>query len=192
MSIQMALRAAYIKGTCQRLSGRGAALGLPRDWTPGWTLPRCWPASATTSALSNTRHQERAIHLTSGRRIHSALASNAEERALPSNAPGLVMASQANYFRVRLLPEQEDGELETWSPSVRHTTLLCKPRAMLSKLQMRVMVGDRVIVTAIDPVNMTGANGKGFVFLRDMCRGGYVGMHLCVLQVQVHPFEPHL
>ena len=98
--------------------------------------------------------------MTSGRRIHSALASNAEERALPSNAPGLVMASQANYFRVRLLPEQEDGELETWSPSVRHTTLLCKPRAMLSKLQMRVMVGDRVIVTAIDPVNMTGANGE--------------------------------
>ena len=104
------------------------------------------------------------MHLTSIRRRYSALASNTDERAIPSNAPGLVMASQANYFRVRLLPEQEGGELETWSPSVGHTTLLCKPRAMLSKLQMRVMVGDRVIVTAIDPVNMTGANGENLFY----------------------------
>lgn len=84
----------------------------------------------------------------------------------PETASGQVMAAQANYFRVRLDPleltknameAQDEGPL----PQAAGPTLLCKARALLSKLDTRVIVGDRVVVTSIDWINKTGKRESG-------------------------------
>ncbi|WOD37973.1 small ribosomal subunit biogenesis GTPase RsgA [Nodosilinea sp. E11] len=58
---------------------------------------------------------------------------------------GVVVATQANYYRVRL--DTPDA------PSSRGTVLLCTRRARLKKTGQQVMVGDRVQLEAIDWVD---------------------------------------
>ncbi|TVQ09984.1 MAG: small ribosomal subunit biogenesis GTPase RsgA [Leptolyngbya sp. DLM2.Bin27] len=63
-------------------------------------------------------------------------------------AEGLVVAIQANYYRVRL--DADD-------PCTREQILLCTRRARLKKTGQQVMVGDRVLVEAIDWADGRGA-----------------------------------
>lgn len=62
------------------------------------------------------------------------------------------MATQANYYRVRLDPASALSE-----QNLRDQTLLCTRRARLKKTGQRVMVGDRVRVEAVDWVDRRGA-----------------------------------
>lgn len=69
---------------------------------------------------------------------------------LPNQATGLVAASQANFMRVIVSStapglEQHQG-----------TDLLCVVRALLKKIRRRVLVGDRVLVGAVDWTDRRG------------------------------------
>ncbi|HEY9645451.1 MAG TPA: hypothetical protein V6C88_03725, partial [Chroococcidiopsis sp.] len=64
---------------------------------------------------------------------------------------GTVVASQANYHRVRLEPAP--GDVGDSEPVV----LLCTPRARLKKIGQTVMVGDRVLVVEPDWSGKRGA-----------------------------------
>jgi ribosome biogenesis GTPase / thiamine phosphate phosphatase len=64
---------------------------------------------------------------------------------------GLVLATQANYYRVRLDSPTLPSDGTTGS------TILCTRRARLKKTGQRVMVGDRVGVEALDWVDGRGA-----------------------------------
>lgn len=63
---------------------------------------------------------------------------------------GLVVATEANYYRVRLGSALPGGK-------VLEQTLLCTRRARLKKTGQRVVVGDRVRVEAIDWADGRGA-----------------------------------
>jgi ribosome biogenesis GTPase / thiamine phosphate phosphatase len=65
---------------------------------------------------------------------------------------GLVVATQANYYRVRLDPGSALPNSEMLGK-----TLLCTRRARLKKTNQQVMVGDRVRVEAIDWADRRGA-----------------------------------
>ncbi|XP_071681665.1 small ribosomal subunit biogenesis GTPase RsgA 1, mitochondrial-like [Lolium perenne] len=63
---------------------------------------------------------------------------------LPSQATGLVAASQANFMRVIVAATAPGLEQH------RGADLLCVVRALLKKIRRRVLVGDRVLVGAVD------------------------------------------
>ncbi|KQJ82240.1 hypothetical protein BRADI_5g07710v3 [Brachypodium distachyon] len=69
---------------------------------------------------------------------------------LPDQATGLVAASQANFMRVIV---------GSTPPGLEHhqgTDLLCVVRALLKKIRRRVLVGDRVLVGAVDWADRRG------------------------------------
>lgn len=83
-----------------------------------------------------------------------------------SQAVGMVAASQANFMRVivQSVPDElvskaaEDGgrTVEDVSKAFVGTELLCVVKAVLKKIKRRVLVGDKVMVGAIDWVDRRG------------------------------------
>uniref|UniRef100_A0A804RKP0 Small ribosomal subunit biogenesis GTPase RsgA 1, mitochondrial n=1 Tax=Zea mays TaxID=4577 RepID=A0A804RKP0_MAIZE len=72
------------------------------------------------------------------------------EELLHSQATGLVAASQANFMRVIV---------DATAPGLDHhrgSDLLCVVRALLKKIRRRVLVGDRVLVGAVDWTDRRG------------------------------------
>jgi ribosome biogenesis GTPase / thiamine phosphate phosphatase len=71
---------------------------------------------------------------------------------LPTQATDLVAASQANLMRVIVdaVPPGQDLERH------RGSDLLCVVRALLKKIRRRVLVGDRVLVGAVDWTDRRG------------------------------------
>ena len=96
----------------------------------------------------------------SARRPHPDSSSNISHRsdvcphheAPPTIAEGLVMASQANFVRVKV------EKLEGYSGDPPKSLLLCVVRAWLKKVKREVLVGDRVRIVGID-----WADGRGMV-----------------------------
>ncbi|CAM8884074.1 unnamed protein product [Rhodiola kirilowii] len=92
-----------------------------------------------------------------------AIAPDEAPELSPSQAVGMVAASQANFMRVivQSVPEElisptaEEGA-GTVDKSLVGTELLCVVRAVLKKIKRRVLVGDKVIVGAIDWVDKRG------------------------------------
>lgn len=74
--------------------------------------------------------------------------------------PGTVIAIQANYYRVRLLPVDSEAVSGTAIASSLQagTVVLCTRRARLKKVGARILAGDRVRVAEIDP-----ATGRGVI-----------------------------
>ncbi|KAK5837475.1 Putative ribosome biogenesis GTPase RsgA [Gossypium arboreum] len=77
------------------------------------------------------------------------LAPNETPSLSDSQAVGAVAASQANFMRVIVQREPEDG-MKTG------LELLCVVRAVLKKIKRRVLVGDKVVVGSIDWVERRG------------------------------------
>ncbi|KAG8500132.1 hypothetical protein CXB51_004286 [Gossypium anomalum] len=77
------------------------------------------------------------------------LAPNETPSLSDSQAVGAVAAAQANFMRVIVQREPEDG-MKTG------LELLCVVRAVLKKIKRRVLVGDRVVVGSIDWVERRG------------------------------------
>lgn len=81
--------------------------------------------------------------------------SNAQARSGAASTDaleGVVVAVQANYYRVQL-----GGGAQGTAQSSPVTTLLCLRRTRLKKLGQKIMVGDRVLVEAPDWVDQRGA-----------------------------------
>uniref|UniRef100_A0A7N0VJ60 Uncharacterized protein n=1 Tax=Kalanchoe fedtschenkoi TaxID=63787 RepID=A0A7N0VJ60_KALFE len=95
-----------------------------------------------------------------------AIAPDEAPELTPSQAVGMVAASQANFMRVivQSVPEElvsrtaEEGagSIEEVSSALVGTELLCVVRAVLKKIKRRVLVGDKVVVGAIDWVDKRG------------------------------------
>ncbi|CAL5017414.1 unnamed protein product [Urochloa decumbens] len=82
--------------------------------------------------------------------LAAALPPPPPEDLLPSQATGLVAASQANFMRVIV---------DVAPPGLDHhrgSDLLCVVRALLKKIRRRVLVGDRVLVGAVDWADRRG------------------------------------
>jgi ribosome biogenesis GTPase len=82
--------------------------------------------------------------------LAAALPPPPPEELLPSQATGLVAASQANFMRVIV---------DAAPPGLDHhrgSDLLCVVRALLKKIRRRVLVGDRVLVGAVDWTDRRG------------------------------------
>ncbi|CAL5067270.1 unnamed protein product [Urochloa decumbens] len=82
--------------------------------------------------------------------LAAALPPPPPEDLLPSQATGLVAASQANFMRVIV---------DAAPPGLDHqrgSDLLCVVRALLKKIRRRVLVGDRVLVGAVDWADRRG------------------------------------
>ncbi|KAG4153419.1 hypothetical protein ERO13_D04G181900v2 [Gossypium hirsutum] len=77
------------------------------------------------------------------------LAPNETPSLSDSQAVGAVAAAQANFMRVIVQREPEDG-MKTG------LELLCVVRAVLKKIKRRVLVGDKVVVGSIDWVERRG------------------------------------
>ncbi|MFQ6658563.1 hypothetical protein Gotur_027773, partial [Gossypium turneri] len=77
------------------------------------------------------------------------LAPNEAPSLSDSQAVGAVAAAQANFMRVIVQREPEDG-MKTG------LELLCVVRAVLKKIKRRVLVGDKVVVGSIDWVERRG------------------------------------
>ncbi|KAG8064365.1 hypothetical protein GUJ93_ZPchr0004g39839 [Zizania palustris] len=80
----------------------------------------------------------------------ASLPPPAPEELLPNQATGIVAASQANFMRVIV---------GTTLPGLEHhrgSDLLCVVRALLKKIRRRVLVGDRVLVGAVDWTDRRG------------------------------------
>ncbi|WVZ85266.1 hypothetical protein U9M48_032213 [Paspalum notatum var. saurae] len=73
------------------------------------------------------------------------------EELLPTQATGLVAASQANFMRVIV-----DATAPGLADRHRGSDLLCVVRALLKKIRRRVLVGDRVLVGAVDWADRRG------------------------------------
>lgn len=72
------------------------------------------------------------------------------DAVLPNQATGLVAASQANFMRVIV------GSTPPGLEHHRGADLLCVVRALLKKIRRRVLVGDRVLVGAVDWADRRG------------------------------------
>ena len=82
--------------------------------------------------------------------LAAALPPPPAEELPPSQATGLVAASQANFMRVIV---------DAAPPGLEHhrgSDLLCVVRALLKKIRRRVLVGDRVLVGAVDWADRRG------------------------------------
>ena len=82
--------------------------------------------------------------------LAAALPPPPAEELPPSQATGLVAASQANFMRV--IVDAAAPGLERH----RGSDLLCVVRALLKKIRRRVLVGDRVLVGAVDWADRRG------------------------------------
>ncbi|XXG78537.1 hypothetical protein AAC387_Pa08g2466 [Persea americana] len=79
--------------------------------------------------------------------------SDARPSLLPNHAVGLVAAAQANFMRVIIEEPPNSGEAPRNAIGME---LLCVVRAVLKKIRRRVLVGDKVMVGAIDWVDRRG------------------------------------
>eukprot|EP00262_Sarcandra_glabra_P007944 TRINITY_DN21092_c0_g1_i1.p1 TRINITY_DN21092_c0_g1~~TRINITY_DN21092_c0_g1_i1.p1 ORF type:complete len:481 (+),score=72.11 TRINITY_DN21092_c0_g1_i1:238-1680(+) len=83
------------------------------------------------------------------------LASESRTNLLHNQAVGLVAAAQANFMRV-IVESVAENPKNSDDESRIGTELLCVVRAVLKKIKRRVLVGDKVLVGAIDWVNGRG------------------------------------
>eukprot|EP00892_Ulva_mutabilis_P005167 jgi/Ulvmu1/3021/UM015_0061.1 len=116
-------------------------------------LPRlcCFLHSSTVAATKwdgprpkircTLRHRAQAVAQSDS---NVAAAQGPSSAAPPSTATGLVLSSQANYYRVRLDSEGVNAR------AASGVELLCKKRSLLRKKGGYVLVGDRVEVVSID------------------------------------------
>ncbi|MEB3213940.1 MAG: small ribosomal subunit biogenesis GTPase RsgA [Leptolyngbyaceae bacterium] len=70
---------------------------------------------------------------------------------------GTVLATQANYYRVKLDTVPQDSGQNTSSVDLESGLLLCTRRARLKKIRQAVCVGDRVIIEEPDWADRRGA-----------------------------------
>ncbi|KAK3144983.1 hypothetical protein QOZ80_4AG0320870 [Eleusine coracana subsp. coracana] len=127
-----------------------AAALLPRLRLPPLPLPlrHCsFPLPLTHLRRASTSHPHpRLLPLA------ASLPPPPPDALLPSQATGLVAASQANFMRVIVDSVPPGHDLEQH----RGSDLLCVVRALLKKIRRRVLVGDRVLVGAVDWTDRRG------------------------------------
>ncbi|GJN03180.1 hypothetical protein PR202_ga20590 [Eleusine coracana subsp. coracana] len=127
-----------------------AAALLPRLRLPPLPLPlrHCaFPLPLThLRRASTSHHHPRLLPLA------ASLPPPPPDALLPSQATGLVAASQANFMRVIVDSVPPGHDLEQH----RGSDLLCVVRALLKKIRRRVLVGDRVLVGAVDWTDRRG------------------------------------
>ncbi|TVU13965.1 hypothetical protein EJB05_37405, partial [Eragrostis curvula] len=127
------------------------AAALPRLRLPPLPIPlRHYPFPLPLlllrGASSSTHHHPRLLPQA------ASLPPPPPDALLPSQATGLVAASQANFMRVIVDAVPPGHDLERH----RGSDLLCVVRALLKKIRRRVLVGDRVLVGAVDWADRRG------------------------------------
>ncbi|CAN6270488.1 unnamed protein product [Urochloa humidicola] len=128
-------------------STAGAAAALPRLRL---RLPLPFPLSHCPHPLIPFRRHHHPSPHPRLLPLAAALPPPPPSDLLPSQATGLVAASQANFMRVIV---------DAAPPGLDHhrgSDLLCVVRALLKKIRRRVLVGDRVLVGAVDWADRRG------------------------------------
>ncbi len=108
------------------------------------------------------------------------------EDSAQTSLMGTVVASQANYHRVRLEPGPSDAD------DSEPVVLLCTPRARLKKIGQTVMVGDRVLVVEPDWSGKRGAIAQIFPRQTELGRPPIANANqiLLVFALADPPLEP--
>ncbi|XP_047067285.1 small ribosomal subunit biogenesis GTPase RsgA 1, mitochondrial-like [Lolium rigidum] len=103
---------------------------------------------------------------------------------LPTQATGLVAASQANYMRVIVAATPPGLEQH------RGADLLCVVRALLKKIRRRVLVGDRVLVGAVDWAGRRGVIEDVFERRTEVADPPVANVDRIVLLFSLHQPQP--
>eukprot|EP00192_Tetraselmis_astigmatica_P004446 CAMPEP_0117668612 /NCGR_PEP_ID=MMETSP0804-20121206/11652_1 /TAXON_ID=1074897 /ORGANISM="Tetraselmis astigmatica, Strain CCMP880" /LENGTH=487 /DNA_ID=CAMNT_0005476535 /DNA_START=16 /DNA_END=1479 /DNA_ORIENTATION=+ len=122
---------------------------------PGLLRPPPWPALPPIrhSGITWTRKPPVSRHMTCAAAETDSQAASQNEAdlaSLPQEVHGMVLTAKANYLQVEVEPR--------WRANVPHPVLLCNVKALLKKMQQRVLVGDRVKIVSID-----WQDGRGLV-----------------------------